>query len=197
MQEIWKPIKGYEGLYEVSNLGKVRNCRKRKSKKLFSDGILSEHVNGKEGVAKYISIGLWKNNKPTYRYIHRLVAEAFVPNPENKPYVNHIDGNPKNNRSDNLEWCTHKENMQHAKELGLFKSPNIAQSIKNLEKVNELNKIRLSCSNGELYESISQASKSLNISEDKISRASLNGTYVEGYQFRRISKEEFENGCKH
>lgn len=167
MKEEWRPIPGFEGLYEVSNLGQVRNCRKRKSKSLFNE-VLAQHVNGSRGAAKYISIGLWKNNRPTYRYVHRLVAEAFIPNPDNKPFVNHIDGDPSNNCASNLEWCTAQENMQHAKSLGRLKAPNVTTSIQNLSGVHDKNKIRLRCSNGELYESISHASRSLNISVDRI-----------------------------
>lgn len=196
MKEEWRPIHGFEGLYEVSNLGQVRNCRKRKPKSLF-DTTLAQHVNGKRGVAKYISVGLWKDNKPAYKYIHRLVAEAFIPNPENKPYVNHKDGDPSNNKVDNLEWCTALENMKHAKELGLLKPPSVETSIRNLSKVNDTNKIRLRCSNGQFYESLSSASKSLNISTDRIKRASKSGQPVEGYYFTQISKEEYENGSKH
>lgn len=158
---------------------------------------LSQHVNGKPGEARYISIGLWRNNIPTYKYLHRIVAEAFVPNPDNKRYVNHIDGDPSNNCASNLEWCTAHENMQHAKALGLLKSPDISISIQNLSKVNDAAKIRLKCSNGQMYDSLSQASKSLNISTDRIRRAVKSKRLVEGYYFTQISKEEYENGSKH
>lgn len=196
MKEEWRPVPGFEGLYEVSNLGQVRNCRKQRSRSLCG-ATLSQHVNGKPGEARYISIGLWRNNIPTYKYLHRIVAEAFVPNPDNKRYVNHIDGDPSNNCASNLEWCTARENMQHAKALGLLRSPDISISIQNLSKVNDAAKIRLKCSNGQMYDSLSQASKSLNISTDRIRRAVKSKRLVEGYYFTQISKEEYENGSKH
>lgn len=196
MKEEWRPIKDFEGLYQVSNLGRVRNCRKRRPILLF-DRTLAQHVNGKSGVAKYLSVGLWRNNQPKYKCIHRLVAETFIPNPDNKTYVNHKDGDPSNNKVDNLEWCTAVENMKHAKELGLLKYPSIETSIRNLNTVNDLNKIRLKCSNGQLYESLTSASRSLNISTDRIRRASKSGQPVEEYYFNQISKEDYENGSKH
>lgn len=194
-EEEWRPISGFEGLYEVSNLGEVRNCRKSRPKSLF-DATLAKHVNGRRGEAKYISVGLWKNNKPIYKYVHRLVAEAFIPNPESKPYVNHIDGDPSNNCVSNLEWCTALENMKHAKLLGLIKSPDVSISIANLSKVNDIAKIRLRCSNGKLYDSVTSASRSLNISVDRIRKASKSGSSVDGLYFQQITKEEYEIGCK-
>ena len=112
MNEIWKDIKGYEGLYQISNLGQVKSlarpinnfnqcCNKDK---LLKGGI-------KRG---YRQVILLKDKKRKYASVHRLVAEAFLPNPDKKPQVNHIDGNKKNNRLDNLEWVTASENMKHS-----------------------------------------------------------------------------------
>lgn len=108
---LWKPIKGYEGLYEVSNTGKVRSLKK----------IVN---NGKGSILKgsndrYSTVSLYKSGKEKRRTIHRLVAETFIPNPHNKPQVNHKDGIRENNHIDNLEWCTSKENINHALEIGI------------------------------------------------------------------------------
>lgn len=101
MQEVWKPIKGFEGLYEVSNLGNVRNANGKLRKPfLIHQG--------------YLIIDLFRNYKRTHARVNRLVAEAFIPNPENKTEVNHKNGNKTDNRVENLEWTSKSENMIHA-----------------------------------------------------------------------------------
>lgn len=97
MQEIWKDIKGYENLYQVSNLGRVKSKRK-----------ILKAING-----EYLKVGLSKNGKQNTLYIHRLVAKTFISNFENKPQVNHKDENKHNNCVENLEWVTFKENMNY------------------------------------------------------------------------------------
>ena len=99
MEEIWKGIKGYEDAYEVSNLGNVRRTDTKQP--------IKPVVSGNE---RYPVVGLWRNNKHKVRRVHRIVAETFIPNPENKPCIDHIDTNPWNNCVSNLRWCTHKEN---------------------------------------------------------------------------------------
>lgn len=106
MDEIWKPIAGYEGIYEISNLGRVKS--------------LNYHRSGKECVLKpnkhncgYIRATLSNGGHMLSYYVHRLVAEAFIPNPDHLPQVNHIDEDKTNNRVDNLEWCTAKYNNNY------------------------------------------------------------------------------------
>lgn len=111
MKEVWKDIKGYEGKYQVSNTGKVKSfCRDQKN------GIILHSTPSNCG---YYKVELYLNKKSKMLYVHRLVGDAFVQNPENKPQINHIDGNKANNKATNLEWVTAKENQQHAIKYGL------------------------------------------------------------------------------
>ena len=115
--EIWKPIKGFEEEYEISNYGRLKSYVKCNAHPKVPR-ILNPYST-RQG---YLKIDL-KNKYIKKRYlVHRLVAEAFIPNLENKPYINHIDGNKKNNCVENLEWCTPSENMYHAFKTGLKKS---------------------------------------------------------------------------
>lgn len=101
MKEIWKDIGGYEGLYQVSNLGRVN--------RVATGRVLK---GGKDG-GGYLNVDLCKNGKRKTHTIHRLLAQAFIPNPENKSDVNHIDEDKTNNNVNNLEWSTRKENLNH------------------------------------------------------------------------------------
>ena len=112
MEEIWKPIKGYEGLYEVSNLGRVKSLKRWHHPR---ENILKN----KFTTDGYYETALLKNGKYKYIRTHRIVAQTFIPNEMNKKEVNHKDGNKLNNCVDNLEWVTSSENQKHAYNLGL------------------------------------------------------------------------------
>ena len=111
--EIWKDIKGFEGLYQISNLARIKSVERLRSNgsgmQLQPEKIKSiqTHLNG----YKYVNLN--KNGKNSTHRIHRLVAEAFIPNPDNKPDVNHDDADKSNNLPYNLVWSTKKENTQH------------------------------------------------------------------------------------
>lgn len=105
MAEIWKHIKGFEGLYEVSNLGRVKSLERFHAKERILKPMLT--------VWGYARVQLYKNRSSKKFTIHRLVAEAFIPNLEQKPHINHIDENRLNNTVENLAWCTAKENNNH------------------------------------------------------------------------------------
>lgn len=102
MKEIWKFCKGYEGLYRISNFGNVFSVRNNRL------------LTGCKDNAGYVLVCLSKNNKTVHRRVHRLVAQAFIKNPNDWPEVNHKDGDKANNCVNNLEWCTRKYNSKHA-----------------------------------------------------------------------------------
>lgn len=142
MLEVWKDIPNYEGLYQISNLGNVkslcfgaRNIRKSNIVKL-----LHQSPNN----LGYHKVELYKDGKSKMFYVHRLVAISFIPNPDNKPQINHKDGNKDNNTVDNLEWVTSKENLHHAVETGLRRRSQMkgitGKLNKNSKKINQYDK---------------------------------------------------------
>ncbi len=118
MAKTWKIIKGYENTYVVSNDGFVKN--------IFRNRLLKP---GSGKLGWYLRVNLTKEKKIKTKYIHRLVAECFIPNPENKKCINHINGNKQDNRVENLEWVTHSENTLHAWNNGLME--NVRENLKN------------------------------------------------------------------
>lgn len=121
--EIWKSSITLAGKYEVSSHGRVRSVERvvnssfGATRKIRSKLVAHDPQDG-----NYRRINVLENGKYKGYLLHRLVAEVFVENPHNLPFINHIDGDKKNNHPDNLEWCTHQANMQHAMETGLNKS---------------------------------------------------------------------------
>lgn len=118
MTEKWKDIKGYEGLYQVSDLGRVRSLDREDRLGRFKLGKIKAPCDNGRG---YLCVNLKKDSKQKNKSVHRLVAEAFLPNPDNLPEINHKDGNKANNQVSNLEWCTRSENAKHAFKTGLNK----------------------------------------------------------------------------
>lgn len=114
MKEIWKDIKWYEGQYIVSNLGNVRSLDRYVNTYHGPRICLGQPLKQYIGHDGYLHVALSKRKKHKRIMAHRLVAEAFIPNPDNKPQVNHIDGDKQNNCVDNLEWCTASENQLHS-----------------------------------------------------------------------------------
>lgn len=118
--ETWKDIFNFEGLYQISTEGRVKSLkrtgtyvRSKEFKINYKEKILVPLINEKG----YCCVILYKNKKHKRFRIHRIVAAAFIPNPKNKPFVNHINGNPFDNRKLNLEWTTQKENIYHSKHV--------------------------------------------------------------------------------
>ena len=114
-EELWKDIKGYEGLYQVSSFGRIKSLLGWNGHKyVYREKILNPYMQNSKGTYYRSVVKLKKNGKAKDYKVHRLVAQAFIPNPNNLPQINHIDGNPLNNNVNNLEWCTQKYNVNHA-----------------------------------------------------------------------------------
>ena len=132
--EIWKDIKDYEGLYQISNLGNVKSLK--------TNSILKP-----SRARKYIGVNLYKNKVVKTRTIHRLVAEHFLSNPENKPCVNHLDEDVTNNNVENLQWCTYKENNNYGnhnvrKYVTSIKNYLVRNYPQEIELINKLQEFR-------------------------------------------------------
>lgn len=179
--EIWKDIKGYEGLYQVSNKGRVKSLNYRR---IGKEGILK----GRPDKDGYLRIGLYKNKKQKPFYIHRLVAIAFLPNPNNLPQVNHKDENKENNHVENLEWCTSEYNNNYG-------SRNERASVSMKGKKHKLKKQILCIETGEIFDTSQDV---INImfngkgSQSNI-RNHLNGQRKSayGYHFKYIERENY------
>lgn len=130
--EEWKAVVGFEGKYVVSNLGRVKSIGKKTRYAILS---VTVHKQG------YLRVGLNKDDSHKAYLVHRLVAEAFISNPQNKRTVNHIDGNKANNHVSNLEWCTQQENNIHAHKTGLAKTTE--RQIKSMCTRAKLNKAQV------------------------------------------------------
>ncbi|HFI0463831.1 TPA: NUMOD4 domain-containing protein [Streptococcus suis] len=146
--EKWEDIEQFEGYYQVSNFGRIRSCDRYITEKTGKVNFLrgkplKNHI-GDDG---YYKVVLTKNNKPHYFRVCRLVAKAFIDNPENKPQVNHIDGNKINDHVSNLEWVTVQENITHSIKTGLKPVGEDCVNVKLKEK--DVIEIRRLYANGE------------------------------------------------
>jgi len=161
--EIWKDIKDYEGIYQVSNLGRIKSISRVKWNRF-------QFINVEEKILKtsihktgYINIQLSKNSVSKNFSLHRLIAECFIENPEKKPCINHINGKKEDNSIDNLEWSTYSENNLHARKSGLNKI-----SMRQRESAKKLcSKIVLNLETGIFYDTIQAAAASYNVSGKK------------------------------
>lgn len=163
MEEIWKDIKGYEGLYQVSNLGRIKSLRTNKILKLSNNGkgynVFNVSVDGNTKQLK----------------VYKIVAETFLSNPENKPEVDHINTIRNDDRADNLRWVTHKENCNNILTIQNYKN---STGCYNLEDGKKFSKIVIQYSiNGEFikeWPSTMEVQRELGISNTKISKCCLN-----------------------
>jgi hypothetical protein len=120
--EQWKPVLGFEDSYMVSNLGRIKSMYRQSRKPglknnpsvMLRPKIMKQNIQP----TGYRIVQLSKSGRVKGLPVHRIIAMAFIPNPDNKPFINHIDANPSNNDLSNLEWCTQSENIQHAYNIG-------------------------------------------------------------------------------
>ena len=169
--EIWRDIHGYEGKYQVSNYGRIKSLYTNKLKKATIKN------------TGYKCVDLYLNGKRENKTIHRLVAMAFIPNPNSYKVINHIDGNKLNNNVNNLEWCTQSYNIKHSYDNNLH--------IPTIEKAINSRKRKILChQNNKKYNSIIEAAKDLNLNTGKICEV-CKGTrnHTKGYTFEYIKED--------
>lgn len=170
MQEIWKDIQGYEGLYQVSNLGRVRSLghtiHRTDGTTAFYRGRILTPVG-----RPYLNVCLSKGPQLERPRIHRLVAEAFVPNPEGFDQVDHIDCNKKNNRADNLRWCTRSQNSQYAYANGCMDGIRTYYDLdlETRERITAPHRRPVIRDDGETYPSTTAAAKALGVTRSAVS----------------------------
>lgn len=163
--EEWRPVAGYEGLYEVSSLGRVRSIDR-----VTSDGrfILGKYLESRG--ATHQSVDLWHNNIGTTVLLHRLVAQAFISNPDNLPEVDHRDNDPFNNRVSNLRWVTSSENSAHRIQSGLRGSNPKGRKVVCLET-------------SETFKSISAAGRSVDAGTQQVIDSIITKSCCKGFTF--------------
>lgn len=170
--EIWKDIEGYDGLYQVSNLGRIKSIK--------NNTILKTRLN----CCGYPYVNLYKNNVRKTKTVHRIVGENLIKNLKELSCINHIDGNKENNNISNLEWCTRSENIKHAYKNGLHK----------INKHNEKKVKQIDVENGiilNVFDSVRQIEKTLGFSSTNISkccRKEKNHNTAYGYKWEYIDE---------
>lgn len=220
--EIWKPVPEFEGYYEVSNLGRVRSVdrycvRPTVGDKAFRKGKIVGFRVSKRG---YLQAVLHKDGEKFHPYIHRLVAKAFIPNPENKPQVNHKDGDKTNNCVENLEWNTNLENNLHSwRVLGRTvteetkqkmriaalnappeKRKRISDGLKNSKKFADYNSRRgyrvVRVEDGKVYKSIRGAARDVGIACGGIREVCKKGRQQTAGGYHWMLYSEWKECCK-
>ena len=180
--EIWKDIINYEGIYQISNLGRVKSLERIvpygavASRKEREKILKPRHAgySSREGIP-YLSVALFKNKVRKQFSIHRLVAESFCDNSQNKPEVNHIDNNPSNNCANNLEWVTTQENIAHRHKQGRSSSAKGVDNPNSKISEEDVNQIRKLLNESKLSQQ--KIADMFSINQGTVSKIKLNKTY--------------------
>ena len=176
-EEIWKDIPGWEGRYKVSNFGRILSTPEKRKPKIIKP---SPNEHG------YLMFHLYRDGVNKTVKVHRTVAAVFVENPDNMAEVNHIDGNKKNNRADNLEWTDRKGNMRHANATGL--RDNMPEVLRKVREAQKIPVIGRNVQTGEefLFDSVHEAARQIKTTATKVS-CCINGKRksTRGYTFRK------------
>jgi len=183
--EVWKDIKGSEGRYQISNKGRVKSLERKVNNHTGELTVKEKILKQRPDEKGYMRIDIKDNSgKRKYYGIHRLVASVFIPNPDNKPQVNHIDGNKANNDVDNLEWVTNGENQKHAYRLGLnYVTGRAGKPKRAVVQIDPITKQVIA-----EYESISSAAKAVNCKSSSLIGSCCRNEYgrktVNGYMWK-------------
>ena len=180
--EEWRDVVGYEGLYQVSNLGRVKSLPRQRKGRGVGFRTTPLKVLKPIKIGDYLGICLCDCDKRRKIYIHRLVAETFIPNLDGKSEINHIDGDKYNNNVTNLEWCTHSENGLHAFRLGLHKPA--------IPKNKKMVCIAYPDGSTQICDSIEDASKILGVCASSVSRGISRPNKIKGCKL-----EIYESKC--
>lgn len=184
MVEMWRPVKGFESIYEISSLGRVRSLDRLVNKWNGQRTVVGKIKTPTKNKHGYLYVDLYKNGVKTRFTIHRLVAAAFIPPVAGKPLVNHIDGNKQNNILSNLEWVTNQENQQFAVSTGQSKNigDNSSRATPVIQYKNGIEVKRWKC--------IKTASRALNIQQANISACCANRRKTAGGYSWRYEENE-------
>jgi hypothetical protein len=193
--EEWRDVVGYEGYYQVSNLGRVRSVDRRiidsfGNERFYKGKPLKPSLKS----TGYYSVALCKDGNKDTAAIHRLVATAFLESDSNHTYIDHIDGDRTNNKLSNLRWCTQKENLKYAAEAGSIDQSRIARAGKRYISKHKMggHLTRVLRSDGKIYPSVREAARDLGVTASSVYKV-LNGenSTCKGFSLRVIGKQSF------
>jgi hypothetical protein len=180
MNEIWKSVLGYEGLLEISNQGRMRSLNREVKRGLGKSIMKGKVLSQWKTTTGYWGVKAEMNGKTKHFRIHREVAKAFIPNPENKDEVNHKDHDRLNNSVDNLEWVTRAENRQKAIEFGAYPKEKLPKPVRAFtEDYKHIGD----------YDSTYAVAKALNLTKGSVHYAIIKQVAHKGYRFQRIVDE--------